>query len=357
MNLKRLSALGLAACLAASMTLPAMAIDMNMPIMPVPDQGVTNPDIDLGMLELDTPIMSVPDIDLGILPVGEFKVPVDLPEEVNVPIGDRYTASITVNGKALDEVTFFNYDPETYEETEVTMSMADIPGAPTGYVPMRMLCAADPNGYTSWISSENAAVFSFHKNSFTVSFDDLSIKVDDETVEGARAYLDHDGVTFVPVSFLATLPGVEVDDHPEMSSEHYDFTLKVSALETLATAIKDEAGCSANMEETDKEVLEMVLELPEGTLEDAIAYFGMNTSADTFFLLKAPEDQHDAVKEALEARRQQQEDTFTWYLPGSGNLEKAQDGQVVSAGEYVMLFIGEDAVKAVELFTAGTAEL
>ena len=347
MNLKRLSTLGLAACLAASLALPALAIDMNMPIMPVPDLGVTNPDIDLGMLDLDTPIMSVPDIDLRDLPV----------EEVNVPLANRYTASITVNGEKLDKVTFFNYDPETYEETEVTMSMADIPGAPAGYVPMRMLCAADPNGYTSWISSENSAVFSFHKNSFMVSFDDLSIKVDDEVVEGAKAYLYHDGVTFVPVSFLATLPGVEVDDHPEMSSEHYDFTLKVSALEALATAIKDEAGCSANMEETDKEALEMVLELDEGTLEDAIAYFGMNTSADTFFLLKASKENHDAVKEALEARRQQQEDTFTWYLPGSGNLEKAENGQVISAGEYVMLFIGEDHVKAAELFNAGVAEL
>lgn len=307
MTFKRMSAASLAVCLAAALALPVLAAEE-----------------------------------------------ADVPTEVDVPVPARYAAAITFNGEALDSVTYTLEDPDTYEETEVTVSLADLPGAPGGYVPMRVLCAADPDGYVSWIESENSAVFSFHKNSFIVYFDDLSIEVQGEKVEGVSAYLYHDGVTFIPVSFLATLPGVEVDFHPEMDSERYDFTLVVSPLEALAQTIKSETGCAANLEMA-VEDLEMAYNVPAGVVEEAVAYAPFMVNPDTLFIAKAPVDQHDAIQEAFEACRQQKVETFTWYLPDQ--LPKAESGKVVSQGEYVMLYIGEKPDKAVELFTAGVAEL
>lgn len=270
------------------------------------------------------------------------------------PQASRYVARVAVNGTQLESVTFENTDPETYEGIEVTLNMADLPAAPAGYVPARMVCAADTaNGYTYWSTEDNAAVFSLHKSTFTVYFDDLRIELEGETVEGESAYLS-EGVTFLPLSFLATLPNVEVDDHPEMDSWYYDITLVVTPLEALANTIREEAGAAAHFE-YDLEMLGQSLEIPTGDIEALVAYGPMMTNPDTVFIVKAPADKHEPIIEGFKAYRQRQIDTFSWYL--TGQLPKAQNGQVVTEGDYVMLFIGEDSEKAVELFRTGVKAL
>lgn len=275
-------------------------------------------------------------------------------EEVSVSIPDKFAAFVTVNGKPLEPVTFYNYDEETFQETEVTMSVDDLPGCPAGYVPMRLLCAADPNGYAEWVTAENSAVFSFHKNSFIVYFDDLSVELDGEKVEGVKAYLDHDGVTFLPVDFLATLPDVEVDDHPEIDTEHYDFTLVVAPIVALANQLREEAGSNASFELTVDDLVN-IYNVPAGAIEELAAYAPMMTSPDTVIVAKVSADKQAAVAEAFEAYIKQQVETFTWYL--ADQLPKAENGKVVTEGEYMMLFIGEDSAKAEELFKAGVAGL
>lgn len=288
------------------------------------------------------------------LPEGAAWYGLSRPELISAPIPARYAATVTVNGKELEPVTFYNVDPVTYEETEVTMSVADLPGCPGGYVPMRLLCGADPKGYSDWIASEDSAVFSFHKNSLIVDFSDLSVTLEGEKVEGVQAYLDPNGVTFLPVSFLATLPGVEVDDHLEMDTEHYDFTLVVSPLTALADSIKEQAGAVASFE-LSADDLALAYEIPADAIEELIAYGPMMTSPDTVFIVKVPADKQADVVKGFESYIQRQVDTFSWYL--TQHLEKAQNGKIATQGDYVMLFIGEDAAKAVELFEAGVKEL
>lgn len=66
--------------------------------------------------------------------------------------------------------------------------------------------------------------------------------------------------------------------------------------------------------------------MPEGALEEAVAFFPMITSPDTLILGKLAEDADvEAVKAAFETYRQNQEDTFSWYL--SQNLPKVQNAR------------------------------
>ena len=55
-----------------------------------------------------------------------------------------------------------------------------------------------------------------------------------------------------------------------------------------------------------------------------------------------------ALVSALEAYRQSQEDTFSWYL--SQHLPKVQDARTVLENGYLLFFIGENADQAEELF-------
>lgn len=273
---------------------------------------------------------------------------------ISAPIPAGYAAKVLVNGGELQPVTFENVDPVTYESTEVTVDPASLPGAPQGYVPARLVCAADTNnGYTSWIPEENCAVFSLHKSSVTVRFEDLSIKVGGEKVESFSAYLA-DGVTFLPVDFLATLPNVEVDDHPEMDSLRYDIKLVVTPLEELANTIREEAGSNARFEYA-KEDLQTLLEIPTEDIQALVAYGPMMTNPDTVFIAKVPADKQKPVVEGFKAYQKRQVETFSWYLVDQ--LPKAENGKVVTEGDYVMLFMGEDSAKAEELFTAGVKAL
>ena len=55
-----------------------------------------------------------------------------------------------------------------------------------------------------------------------------------------------------------------------------------------------------------------------------------------------------AVTDALEAYRQSQEDTFSWYL--AQHLPKVQDARTVVEDGYVFFFIGEKADEAEQMF-------
>lgn len=286
-----------------------------------------------------------------------FAAELPQPESVvDVPIPARYTAQVTVNGKALEPVTFENVDPVTYEVTQVTMSMEDIPGAPTGYIPMRILCAADPKGYADWIPAEDSAVFSFRGNSFVVRFGDMRVEMDGETLEGVKAYLSQ-GVTFLPASFLSTLEGVTVDVRPEMSSEHYDISFYVDPVLALCDAVAEGADMAAGMELTD-DIFEMY-GMDLANFESISGYMPlMNTQADTVVIGKyADKADKAAAKADLEKLKAAQMQAFEHYLPDVYEVAKA--GQIAESedGAWVMLIISEDNDAAIQLFRQGVAGL
>ena len=81
----------------------------------------------------------------------------------------------------------------------------------------------------------------------------------------------------------------------------------------------------------------------------------MITSPDTIIIGKLAEGKEAQAKADLEAYRQQQEDTFSWYL--SHNLPKVQDARTVVKDGYLLFVIAENADEAVAAFENGLAGL
>jgi len=320
MSVKRLSVLALAAAMTASLAVPALAEE--------------------------APIESEP------LLIAPAPISAELPEEVDAPIPDRYTAAVTVNGQAITDVTYEESLPDTWETVEVTMTVDSLPGAPAGYVPMRLLCGADKKGSAYWYRGDNMASFRFANTAISVAFSDMSVEVGGVKVEGAKAYVSQ-GVTFLPVSCLAGIEGLTIDDHPEMSTEHYDFTITVSPIRALVDSIMEATEFAGGME-TGMDGLDYKGIDPEDIIQ-AAGVDTFNTTPDTIVVAQVKEGAMDRVKEALEGYRQAQEDTFSWYL--SWNLPKCQNAKIVSEGDFVLLFIGENEDKAVEVFQAGVSAL
>ena len=83
------------------------------------------------------------------------------------------------------------------------------------------------------------------------------------------------------------------------------------------------------------------------TVED---YYGkttmVNVSSDVVLAVKAAPGQIDAVKAALEARRDAVAASFEMYLPDQ--YEKALAGRVVTKGDYALLVIGGDGQRVVD---------
>ena len=101
---------------------------------------------------------------------------------------------------------------------------------------------------------------------------------------------------------------------------------------------------------------EAVQILAPDAFEQAVGFFPMMVSPDTLVLGKLAEGADtQAVKTALEAYRQSQEDTFSWYL--SQNLPKVQDARLLVQDGYVLFLIAENADAGEAAFTAALAAL
>ena len=102
---------------------------------------------------------------------------------------------------------------------------------------------------------------------------------------------------------------------------------------------------------TDEETLAEAYQFPVDQFEQVVAFFPMITNPDTLVIGKLKDGADlETVKAALEAYRQQQEDTFSWYL--SQHLPKVQDARLVVEGGYVLFLIAQDADAGVTAFRA-----
>ena len=175
------------------------------------------------------------------------------------------------------------------------------------------------------------------------------MEVNDTVVEGVSAQVK-DGVTFLPVSVLSGLEGYSVEE----SEDRIDITTpNNSPLVQLAYSVQEASG-AAVFSKAGAEDLEMYGIKPEHFTE-VVGLFPMITSPDTVIVGKVAEGELDAVKEELEAYRQQQEDTFNWYL--TQHLPKVKDARVEVEGDYILFLIGENADAGVEAFRTGVAGL
>ena len=251
---------------------------------------------------------------------GSLTVPALAAEETAVPIsaGTGYGTALVLNGETLD--------------------LTGIPGVEGGtLLPLRLLAEAD-HGSAYWDEENNESWFYFGDNRITVKFADNSVWVDDEQVK-SQAYVTG-GVTFVEAGVLEMLEGytaVQAEDGSSITITTPNNDPMVKA----AYQIMEDSGMAYAMR-TEGSEAEQAFQLPEGSFEQVIALTSMNTTPDSLVVGKVVEGaDEETVKAALDAHRQAQHDTFSWYL--SQNLPKVEDARILVENGYAFYLIAENA--------------
>ena len=251
---------------------------------------------------------------------GSMTVPALAAEETAVPISadTGYGTALVLNGETLD--------------------LTGIPGVEGGtLLPLRLLAEAD-HGSAYWDEENNESWFYFGDNRITVKFADNSVWVDDEQVK-SQAYVTG-GVTFVEAGVLEMLEGYTAEQAEDGSSITIT-TPNNDPMVKAAYQIMEDSGMAYAMR-TEGSEAEQAFQLPEGSFEQVIAFTSMNTTPDTLVIGKLVEGaDEEAVKAALEAHRQAQHDTFSWYL--SQNLPKVEDARILVENGYAFYLIAENA--------------
>lgn len=251
---------------------------------------------------------------------GSMTVPALAAEETAVPISadTGYGTALVLNGETLD--------------------LTGIPGVEGGtLLPLRLLAEAD-HGSAYWDEENNESWFYFGDNRITVKFADNSVWVDDEQVK-SQAYVTG-GVTFVEAGVLEMLEGYTAEQ-AENGSSITITTPNNDPMVKAAYQIMEDSGMAYAMR-TEGSEAEQAFQLPEGSFEQVIAFTSMNTTPDTLVIGKLAEGaDEEAVKAALDAHRQAQHDTFSWYL--SQNLPKVEDARILVENGYAFYLIAENA--------------
>ena len=230
------------------------------------------------------------------------------------------------------------------------VNLLGLPGAPNGYLPMRAICEA-MGAYVDWIAEEAVALFQVDGHSVEVNLDDLTVKCDFEDVADVKAYLDPNGYTFLPASFLASFQHIQIDDHPEMDSIRYDIVTNVfSAEESLANAILEavDAGAMFQLDET------MLTDNYGFHMDayDAIAAFQpmMTAQPTTVVIASVKEGQMDTAKADFAAYLEAIKATLGFYPATAEAVEKAVTVESEDGTHLMLVSTWESNDQAVEMF-------
>ena len=244
--------------------------------------------------------------------------------------------SLTVPALAAETPAADAADTYTVILNGETLDLSGVPGD-IHALPMRLVAEAD-HGSAYWDEENNESWFYFGDNRITVKFADNSVWVDDEQVK-SQAYVTG-GVTFVEAGVLEMLEGYTAEQAEDGSSITIT-TPNNDPMVKAAYQIMEDSGMAYAMR-TEGSEAEQAFQLPEGSFEQVIAFTSMNTTPDTLVLGKLAEGaDEEAVKAALDAHRQAQHDTFSWYL--SQNLPKVEDARILVENGYAFYLIAEDA--------------
>lgn len=261
---------------------------------------------------------------LALALTGALALPAFAAEDAPVLISAKadYTTAITLNGETLDT--------------------AGIPAASrSDLLPLRLVAEAD-HGSAYWDQENNASWFTFGEDRITVSFADNTITVNDTPVNTTAEV--RSGVTYIPASVLTGMDGFTVTSDAgavTITTPNNDPMVK------LAYSIMESSEMFGSR--TYEDTLAEAYKIPVDQFEQIVAFLPMITSPDTVIVGKLVEGADEkAVTDALEAYRQSQEDTFSWYL--SQHLPKVQDARTVVENGYLLFFIGENADQAETLF-------
>lgn len=249
------------------------------------------------------------------------------PEVVNLPQPKSYQRILTVNGQEVDA--------------------SALPYAQG--LPMRLIAEAD-HGNALWLEEENESIFYLQGAQIRVNYGENTVSVGDTVLEGITAQVV-DGVTFLPEAVLAAVEGYTVDQNLALDVDRVDIITPNNApVVKLGYELMEISNANANR--TGLDLLEYYGINPESFTE-AAAFFPMNISPDTLLVGRLADGSEEEVKAGLEAYRQQQADTFSWYL--SQNLPKVEDAKLVVKDGWLLFVIAEHSDEAVTAFEAWVA--
>jgi len=275
-------------------------------------------------------------------------------------IAENFGGVVSLNGEEIGSVTYTYPIENSWEEREEIYSADELPGAPAGYIPMRLLCQADPRGSAYWESETKRAYFTLNSNQFIVDFKNNTVIVSDdegETVaEGVEPYLAPMGVTYLPAEFLATLNKVTVESTVTDGVESFAITFVMQPLEKLANDIV-EATEMGMVSETDMDTMVMAYEIDPENYAQLGAYFPITSIAPcTVIVAEVAEGKMDAAKADFEKVFQALKDQFSFY-PMS--IEMVEQGQIVESedGKYLMLLISDNTDAGIQLFQDSVAAI
>ena len=116
-----------------------------------------------------------------------------------------------------------------------------------------------------------------------------------------------------------------------------------SRLQDVIMQLGEELGITMP-EKLDESSLKEVFGVDPADIEEYYGeYSAVNTSADHIIGLKVKDGKVDAVRQALEAGKEEIVKNFEEYLPDQ--YEKAQAGQIIQKGNYLFLVIAGDSEK------------
>lgn len=338
MNFKRISAAALALAMTASLGSAALAADR-------PD-GWTPAD------GARAPLLISPAPEGDSVEGGEITT-VDMPTvDVPAPNGG-YKTVITINGKALESFDF-DYEVPGWGSQVVTWRIDELDAVPTGYIPLRAVIQAD-GGSAFWDSYEYCSSFYYESDMITANFNDMSVSVNDEKVEGAQALLLN-GVTYVPATVLNKLSGVTVTDNSTAAGESYEITTpNGTPLMMLATQLLETAGMGRGMKATPAEMEEFYgesLGLKAEYMSEGVGFFPMMINADALILFRmADGSKEEEIRAAFEAYKANELERCNWgYL--MDNLPTIENAQIAFEGDWALFLIAENAEAGVETFRA-----
>ena len=247
--------------------------------------------------------------------------------------------SLTVPALAAETPAADAADTYTVILNGETLDLSGVPGD-IHALPMRLVAEAD-HGSAYWDEENNESWFYFGDNRITVSFTDNSVTVNDEPVIDIKAEVI-DGTTFLPADIFDHMEGYSAVNGGEAGAITVTITTPNNdPMVKAAYQIMEDSGMAYAMR-TEGSEAEQAFQLPEGSFEQVIAFTSMNTTPDTLVIGKLAEGaDEEAVKAALDAHRQAQHDTFSWYL--SQNLPKVEDARILVENGYAFYLIAENA--------------
>lgn len=299
-------------------------------------------------------------VDSGFGVDAEFDAGFSVDAEV---IPEHYTGIVTLDGEDITSVNYAKTTEGDWEVIDNYINIEDLPGAPAGYIPMRLLCQA-AGGAASFYKEYRRSMFYINDTIIYTNFEDNTVYVMDDDFnevlqEGVTCYLNG-GVTYLPVSFIATLPRLTVDSYTFDGQEVFDITIEPegTAMDQLANEVYNGVDSPASTV-LDKDT---VLALTE---EDFSLYFEefsglmamMSAQSNVVVIGKYAEGvDKDAAKTALQKIQQFMIDSNTFYAEP---LALAQAGQIVESndGAYVMLIISGNNEAGITLFRDGVIGL